>query len=213
MIVIKSFIFNLFQANTYVLSDETGEAAIVDAACYNDLELKKLQGYISQNKLKPVKLINTHAHIDHLLGIPDISNIFGLIPEFHQDESHHMNTVYLQAELFGLKLKSLPKINYTLKEGEKVKFGQSELSIFHVPGHSKGSVAFYSNPDKILITGDVLFNSSIGRSDLPGGNYNVLIESIFNKLLVLGNDVMVFPGHGPSSTIGEEKTNNPFLLR
>ncbi len=211
MITIKTFIFNPFQVNTYILSDESGEAAIIDAACSNDSEFGQLCDYISLNKLVPVKLINTHGHIDHLLGIAPVSEKFGLIPEFHEKESYLLKTANEQAMMFGLKLNPLPKISYTLKEGTEVKFGLSGLDIFHVPGHSEGSVAFYSKPVKFVITGDVLFNGSIGRTDLPGGNYNQLIESIFKNLLVLDDEVKVLPGHGPSSSIGAERANNPFL--
>jgi hydroxyacylglutathione hydrolase len=212
VIDIKTFVFNPFQENTYLLSDDSGECMIIDAGCYFDEEFKQLFSYISSNKLKPVKLINTHAHIDHILGIPGISEYYNLVPEFHKEELYLVNGVFEQGKMFGTNLKSFPKVSFDLEETKELKFGHSQLKVIHVPGHSKGSVALANISDKFIITGDVLFKGSIGRTDLPGGDYNTLLNSITNKLLNFSDETVIFPGHGPSSTIGEEKASNFFLV-
>ncbi len=211
MITLKTFVFNAFQENTYVISDETGHCAIVDPGCYSDKEFNQLTEYIATNHLKPVKLINTHGHVDHILGIAKIASAYSLVPEFHEEEKSLLDKATGQGNIFGFKVNPLPAQINLLDENHPVLFGSSKLDVLHVPGHSKGSVAFYSKNDKIVITGDVLFKDSIGRTDLEGGDYDVLMNSIFKKLLTLGDEVVVFPGHGPSTTIGIEKLNNPFL--
>jgi hydroxyacylglutathione hydrolase len=212
MITIKIFVFNAFQENTYVLSDETNECAIIDAGCYSDEEYKQLFDYISNNKLKPKQLLQTHGHIDHVLGVTKVSEQFVLPIKSHKKEVKLIAQAQEHGIIFGFNANPLPEVSNYLEEGLPVKFGNSVLQVFHVPGHSKGSVAFYSEPDKFVITGDVLFKGSIGRTDLPGGDYDELMTSIFTKLLTLPNDTFVHPGHGPSTTIGVEAKSNPFLI-
>jgi glyoxylase-like metal-dependent hydrolase (beta-lactamase superfamily II) len=211
VITVKTFVFNLFQENTYIIFDETKECAIIDPGCYNQPEVQKLNHFISAQNLKPVRLINTHGHVDHVLGIAKISKEYNLVPEFHSDEVYLLDNAIEHGLMFGFNVEPLPeRINF-FKENSPVKFGNSSLEVIHVPGHSKGSVALFSASDKIVFTGDVLFKDSIGRTDLEGGDYDILMNSIFKKILTLGDDVVVFPGHGPSTTIGIEKLNNPFL--
>jgi glyoxylase-like metal-dependent hydrolase (beta-lactamase superfamily II) len=213
VININTFVFNPFQENTYILSDNSGECVIVDAGCYFEEEFKQLFNFISSNKLIPVKLLNTHGHIDHILGVPRLSEFYNLAPEFHKDEMFLVKNAVEQGKLFGLNYNPVLKTEARLEEGSMINFGHSQLKVLHVPGHTKGSVAFVSESDNFIITGDVLFKGSIGRTDLPGeGDYNTLLKSIKNKLLVYNDEVLIFPGHGPSSTIGKERNTNPFLV-
>ncbi len=211
MITLKTFVFNPFQENTYILADETGDCVIIDPGCYNDKEFKQLTEYIIVNKYNPKRIINTHGHVDHVAGIARVSKEYNLIPEFHKDEIVLLEKAVEHGKMFGFAIESLPSKFKLIDEENPVKFGNSSLKVLHVPGHSRGSVAFYSASDNIVITGDVLFKDSIGRTDLEGGDYDVLMNSIFKKILTLGDEVAVFPGHGPSTTIGIEKLNNPFL--
>jgi glyoxylase-like metal-dependent hydrolase (beta-lactamase superfamily II) len=210
VITLKTFVFNPFQENTYILSDESKEAVLIDAGFGTAKEFEQLTQYIEKQQLKIVRLINTHGHVDHVLGVSKAASYFGLLPEFYKDEIELLGYVEQQGAMFGMNVNKLPEIQKFLEENNPVNFGNSSLHVLHVPGHSKGSVTFYSKPDKLLITGDVLFKGSIGRTDLPGGDYDVLMKSI-EKITALGDDVMIFPGHGPASTIGMELKTNPFL--
>lgn len=210
MITLKTFVFNPFQENTYILSDESREAVLVDAGFGSAKEFDQLLQYIEKHQLKIVRLINTHGHIDHVLGLNKATAYFGLEPEIHPEEIELLQYIEQQGAMFGMMVEKIPVINRFLKENELVKFGNSSLRVIHVPGHSKGSVAFFSESDRLLITGDVLFKGSIGRTDLPTGDYDVLMKSI-ESLIKLGDDVTIFPGHGPASTIGMELKTNPFL--
>lgn len=210
MITLKTFVFNPFQENTYILSDESREAVLIDAGFGNAKEFDQILQYIDKQQLKIVRLINTHGHVDHVLGLNKAATHFGLEPEIHPEETDILQYVVEQGAMFGMIVDKIPAINKFLDENEPVKFGNSTLKVIHVPGHSKGSVAFFSESDQLLITGDVLFKGSIGRTDLPTGDYDVLMKSI-EKLVKLGDDVTIFPGHGPASTIGMELKTNPFL--
>ena len=211
MIKVKIFIFNPFLVNTIVLSDESGEGVIIDASCYTQKERDELDQYISENNIKPVRLVNTHCHVDHLLGGAYIANKYNLKVEFHEGDL----PVFLDAKnhglVFGFEVDELPLVKGYLTEGQNLTFGNSSLQIMYVPGHSQGSVAFYNPEQNFVIVGDVLFKGTIGRTDLPGGNYDQLIKSITSKLLVMPADTEVIPGHGPSTTIFEESRSNPFL--
>jgi hydroxyacylglutathione hydrolase len=212
MITIKTFVFNSFQENTYLLFDETKECIIVDAGCYTQNEYNELSSFIEKNNLTPVKLINTHGHIDHILGIEYFAKKYNLKAEAHVNDIPIIEQASFYGKVFGLDLENHPKIDVYLKEGDVVSFGNSSIQVFHVPGHSPGSVAFYSAPDNFVITGDVLFKGSIGRTDLTGGSLDQLMDSINSKLLTLPDDTLVFPGHGSTTTIGEERNTNPFLV-
>ena len=211
MIRIKSFVFNSFQVNTYVLYDDINECLIVDAGCYDDEEKTELLCFLKDKSLKPVALLNTHCHIDHLLGNSFIHEQFGLLTQAHKFEKPMLEGANQQGKLFGFEIEQPPAIGNFLEEKDKVKFGNSELLVIHVPGHSRGSLAFYNKAQKFVLDGDVLFQGGIGRTDLPGGDYETLIESITGKIFSLDEDVIVYSGHGPNTTIGEEKKFNPFF--
>jgi glyoxylase-like metal-dependent hydrolase (beta-lactamase superfamily II) len=211
MITIKSFVFNPFQENTFVLSDSTNNAIIVDPGCYTDNEKALLKSYVSQNQLKPVKLVNTHCHIDHVVGINFVKNEFNIPFYANESEEKLLQSAPEQAQVFGFDIDEPPAIDYSIDEGDVIEFGNSKLTVLHVPGHSTGSVALYSEKEQFIIVGDVLFDGSIGRTDLPGGDYATIIKSIKNKLMVLPHEVVVYPGHGPSTTLKKEHDTNPFL--
>ena len=211
MITVKKFVFNSFQVNTYVLFDETKECVIIDAACYEDFEKEELVEYIAKEGLKPVRLLDTHCHIDHILGNNFVADKYNLGIEIHRDGLPFHKGVKSHGVAFGFDLEPLTEPSNFLKEGDKVKFGNSELEVLYTPGHADGSVCFLNRKQKFVIVGDVLFNQSIGRTDLPTGDYDLLIKSIREKLFTLSDDFTIYPGHGPETSIGFEKVNNPYL--
>jgi glyoxylase-like metal-dependent hydrolase (beta-lactamase superfamily II) len=209
---IKTFTFNPFQENTYVLHDETNKAVIIDAGCLNDGEKRLLKNYFDENKLILSRLINTHLHLDHQFGNKFVYDTFGLAPEASQEDEFLLDNVVAQARSFGLPINEDAQVlGAYIIENQEIKFGNSTLKAIHVPGHSPGSMAFYSENDGVLFAGDVLFQGSIGRTDLPKGDYATLITSITKKLLLLPDSTVVYCGHGPTTTIGNEKKNNPYL--
>jgi hydroxyacylglutathione hydrolase len=212
MISIASFIFNPFQENTYVLYDESKECVIIDPGCYDEKERSELVSFIEMNKLKPVKLLNTHCHIDHVFGNRFISEKYKLGLCINEYDLPVLHSLEKTGHLYNLNVEISPEPTQYLNEGDKVKFGNSELEIIFTPGHSPGSICFYNKEQKFVIAGDVLFLGSIGRSDFPGGDHNTLISSIKDKVLTLGDDFTVYPGHGPVTNTGIEKRTNPFLL-
>lgn len=197
--------------NTYILYDETNECMIIDAACFEETEKKQLSDFILNNKLKLTRNINTHCHVDHILGHDFIASNYGIFPEYHQASLPFFLTLREIGASFGYRIDSIPSAKGYLHDGDIIKFGNSELKVIYTPGHADGSVCFYQQDQRFVITGDVLFRESIGRTDLPSGNYNVLMKSIKEKLFTLPDDVVVYPGHGPETTIGYEKVNNPFI--
>ncbi len=211
---VKAFEFNPLGVNTYVLHDETKEGVVIDAACFYPDKKEELFRYINDQGIAVKHLLNTHLHFDHLFGVNMLSSHFGLTLSCHPGDTYLLDDLPRQLQQFGLppmdaELK--PEIGRFLNEGNTVTFGNQTLEIFHVPGHSPGSIAFYSAPNGYLFGGDVLFHSSIGRTDLHGGSYEALVNGIREKLFVLSNETVVYPGHGPSTTIGYEKKNNPFV--
>lgn len=208
---IKNFVFNPFQVNTFILSDETGECVIIDAACYASQEEQILENYITGQKLKPVLLLNTHCHIDHILGNRFVKERYGIDTAASEHDAFLLDSAGDFARNYGFEIEDVPALDRTVGESDTVQFGNSRLDILHVPGHSPGSLVFHSNIDKFIIAGDVLFRRGIGRSDLPGGNHKLLIQSIKNKLFTLHDSTVVYPGHGEKTTIGEEKRENPFF--
>ena len=210
MISIHSFVFNPFAENTYIVSDETRECAIIDPGCYTDVEQKQLQDYISEQNLKPVLLINTHGHIDHVLGNFFVQKTFDLGLSIHKVEVPTLKSVVTYAPSYGFAEYSDVEPEFYLSENKSVKFGNSSFEVLFVPGHSEGHIALINRAQNICISGDVLFESSIGRTDLPGGDFDTLIQSIRTKLFALPDNMVVYPGHGPTTTIGKEKTTNPF---
>ena len=213
MITIKQFIFSLFGENTYLLYDETKEAVLIDCGCIKPDEEETISEFLEKNSLTLIKLLSTHYHFDHVIGNSYIFHKYGIRPEMHKDEKNATTpTLNMQASTFGIKMnfeevESLRNI----EDDEEIHFGNSVLKAILVPGHSPASLAYYNKTDNFLISGDVLFRDSIGRSDLWGGNYRTLISSIKNKLLTLPDNTTIYPGHGPSTTIRHEKSYNPFL--
>jgi len=205
------FVFNDFQENTYLLYDESNECIIIDAGNYYDNENQEVLDFIISKNIKPVRLLNTHCHIDHIVGNLFFSEKFNLAPEAHIEENFLIKNSVTAAGLFGLTVKQPPVIKKYLNDLDIVRFGHSEIQCIFVPGHSRGSLAFYSKEFKFVITGDVLFNGSIGRTDLPGGDYNTIITSITERLFTLPENVIIYPGHGHESTIVNELMNNPFF--
>jgi hydroxyacylglutathione hydrolase len=211
MINVHYFTFNGFQENTYILFDETKECVIIDPGCYSAEEENELNSYIETNELKPVKLLNTHCHIDHVLGNSFVASKYNVGLEMHEKDLPTLHATPEYGHLYGFNIDKSPEPSVFLNDGDKVKFGASELDVLFTPGHSAGHIVFVDHDQKFIINGDVLFQGSIGRTDLPGGDYNTLINSIKTKLLTLPEDYTVFTGHGASTTIGFEKSNNPFL--
>lgn len=212
MISIHSFTFSPIQENMYILFDETKECVIIDPGCYNNSERAELADFISKQGLKPVKLLNTHCHLDHIFGNGFVCEKYNLKPEFNDLEQRIFDAFGATCDLYGMDCDPSPQAGNFLKEGDTITFGNSSLEIVFTPGHSPGSITFYNQEQKFMIAGDVLFYGSIGRTDLPGGNYETLINSIRTKLFPMGDDFKVYSGHGPSTTIGFERKNNPFLV-
>jgi len=211
MIRTEALIFNDFQVNTYLVWDETQECLVVDPAFYSRDEQESFLSLISNMGLKVKGQINTHCHIDHILGVDFMKSQFDAPIRAHKEEEQIIKKAPLMGDLFGWNIKPIKGIDVLLEEGEMIPVGKHLLKVIHVPGHSPGSVALYSNEGAFVITGDALFKGSIGRTDLPGGDYDTLITSIGEKLLTLPTETQVYPGHGPSSNIGYEKQENPFL--
>lgn len=211
MIKVHKFVVNPFQENAYLLWDETGSCVLVDMGSYTVDEKKEVLFFIENNQLEPVMIINTHCHVDHLLGNSFFKNKLKVPVAAHADDEFLIKTAVEHGSVFGFEVEEPPPVDSYLEEGRAITFGSSSLEVFHVPGHSPGSVALYSSEDAFVITGDVLFSGGIGRTDLPGGDYDTLIRSIKEKLMVLPDEVTVYPGHGPETTIGGERHSNPFL--
>lgn len=208
---VSIFTFNGFQENTYVLYDETKECVIIDPGCNSKAEQETLASFITSNELKPIRLINTHCHIDHVLGNAYVTNTYKLELEAHKGEVPVLESCVMVANMYGIPYDPSPKIVKYIEEGDTIRFGNTDLDVLFTPGHSPASISFYHADQHILIAGDVLFQRSIGRTDLPGGNMETLLDNIRTKFWVLPDDTVVYPGHGPQTTIGEEKRENPFL--
>ena len=210
MIAIQSFVFNAFQENTYIISDETKECVVVDPGCYDDDEKKELSDYVLDHQLKVRMLLNTHCHIDHILGNEFVKQKYSTKLYIHQTEEFVLNAQKIFAPHYGFNRFQEAKPDGYLVEGDVVEFGSQKFAVLFVPGHSPGHIAFYNEKEKVVLAGDVLFQNSVGRTDLPGGNHNTLIDSIHKKLFTLPDEVTVYPGHGGETTIGVEKRTNPF---
>lgn len=211
MIYIKSFVCNPYQENTYVLYDNTGAAAIVDPGMYSRTEEEAVKGFIAGEGLRPELLLNTHCHIDHVLGNRFVYDTYGLLPKFHEGELPLLIEVQNYAPQMGIRYEVSPIAETFLPASGTVTFGENELALVFAPGHSPAHLCFYSQQEAFLIGGDVLFRNSIGRTDLPGGNHRQLLDSISQQLYTLPDETRVYPGHGPETTIGYEKSTNPFI--
>lgn len=208
---IVRFTFNPFQENTYIVYDDTKECVIFDPGCYDERERQKLTDFIEREGLTPVKLINTHGHIDHMMGNAFVKSKYNIPFYMHQDDLPALRAAPQQAAMFGVRVVASPEPDHFLNEGDTLEFGNTKFDIYFTPGHSPGSISFYSEKDAYVIAGDVLFQGSIGRTDLPGGNFDTLEDSIQQKLYKLPEETVVYSGHGPETTIGQEKKNNPFV--
>jgi len=212
MLEIHTLVFNPFQENTYLLFDDTKECAIIDPGMLTEAEQDKLVAVINQLGLKPVVALQTHLHVDHVLGCGFVLEKYGLSPMAHKADEFFLEITKSYAQQFGIIIQqNPPALGGYLNHNDEVKFGNTALKVIHIPGHSPGGILFYNEPSGILVAGDVLFKGSVGRSDLPGGNHHELIDGINEKLMILPDDVKVYPGHGPSTTIGLERSGNPFL--
>ena len=211
MLTVQFFTFNAFQENTYIIYAANGEAIIVDPGCSSTTENNALLHFVTQHNLKVVQLINTHCHLDHILGNQLIASTYGLELFLHPNEEQMLILSPQAAKMYGVQLNVYKGPLHFLSGGDVVKLGEDELKVLDAPGHSPGSICLYSQAGNFIIAGDVLFRESIGRTDLPGGNHKVLIESIQTQLFTLPEEVVVYPGHGTSTTIGHEKQYNPFL--
>jgi hydroxyacylglutathione hydrolase len=210
MLQIQSFEFNPFQENTYILFDETKQCVVIDPGCYDRDEQTELSSFIAQNELQVKKLLNTHCHVDHVLGNWYVKNKYAVNLYIHPKDEIVLKAVKVYAPSYGMFEYQEAEPDEYLDESKVVTFGNQVLRVLFVPGHAPGHVAFYHESSKQLIGGDVLFYNSIGRTDLPGGDFNTLIKSIHEKIFTLPDDVQVYPGHGPKTSVGFEKKTNPF---
>lgn len=211
MFTIETFTFNAFLENTYVLYNEKGQAIIIDPGTYFPAEFQTLKDYILRAGLKPELLLNTHCHLDHIFGNRSVCETYKLVPKIHplEEQLHQMGAVYGQE--YGLPFEPYTGSFEWLQEGERVTLGADQLQILLLPGHSPGSLGFYCREQGFIIGGDVLFKDGIGRTDLPKGDESQLLHSIKEKLFNLPAQTVVYPGHGPKTTIGYEMVHNPFL--
>ena len=210
---IKKFEFNMFPVNCYVLYDETKEAVVIDPGCFYEEERLAFKQFIEENELKLTHLLNTHLHLDHIFGNPFILREYGLKTEAGKLDEFLLAQAADHARMFGFTLNEDPvPMGRYVEEGEIITFGNGNvLKAIHVPGHSPGSMVYYCEKEHCMFSGDVLFQGSIGRADLAGGNFDDLHDSILNKLFVLPDETTVYPGHGPETNIGFEKAHNPFF--
>jgi len=207
---IKKFTFNPFQENTYVLH-AGGEGILVDPGCSDETEQRRLEGWLDANGVLPVRVLLTHAHVDHVMGCAWAKERFGLAPELHRLDLPLLEQAATTAALFGLRCEQPPAPARFIDEGEVITLGDEHLDVLFVPGHSPGHIAFFNPGQRFILGGDVLFQRSIGRTDLPGGDMGTLLRSISETLYPLGDDIVVYSGHGPETTIGEERRANPFV--
>lgn len=210
---IKTFITNPIQENTYLLIDEASKkCVVVDAGILYDYEEKEFSTYLETNGLELVAALNTHLHLDHCFGNDFLYKKYGIKAKADQKEESNLNMLKSYAQVFGIPYNGdIQELDSYLNDGDEITFGETTLRVISVPGHSAGGVGFYNEKDGILIIGDSLFKGSIGRTDLPGGDYTTLISSLTKKIMTLPENTIVYPGHGPSTTIALEKQYNPYL--
>ena len=209
---IESFTFNPFQENTYIVYDETKECLIIDPGCYTKDEKEMLKDFILTKGLKPVKLINTHCHIDHILGNRFCHEQWGIQLHMHKADLPILENSKQISKIYGFEdYEDSPLPKYFLNQDDIITFGESNFNILFTPGHAPGHICLYSKKNNLIISGDLIFQKSIGRTDLPGGDYNTLIDSINTQILPLPEETRIYCGHGPYTNLGFEKNNNPFL--
>ena len=210
-VTIRIFHFNFIQVNTYILYDKTKEAIIIDPGNSTHEENKILSDYIQKEGLSVKYIINTHPHIDHILGNAFCKSTYNVPLWAHEAGMPIYRDAYAYATSFNFQTSEFPAIDHFVNAGDSVSFGNQTLHILYTPGHCDGSICLWDKKHSLVFTGDVLFEENIGRADLPTGNLNLLIESIKSNLLTLDDSTLVFPGHGDSTTIGRERRNNPYL--
>jgi glyoxylase-like metal-dependent hydrolase (beta-lactamase superfamily II) len=211
MMRIFKLVFSPIQVNTYILAEDSGDCAIIDCGCYDTEESDELTKFIAEKSLKPVMLLNTHSHLDHIFGNNFILEHYGLRTHASElDETNRISAPH-HAMIFGMTMEVPPEPGEFISDNQIITFGNTKLLALHVPGHTTGSIAFYSESDNCVFTGDALFAGSIGRTDLPGGNYEILMNSIRNRLFVLPPSTIVYPGHGEATTIDNEIKTNPYF--
>ena len=211
MLTVQPFTFNPVRENTYLLYNDKGDCCIIDPGCYFASEEKAIKDFIDQNNLKPVLLLNTHCHLDHIFGNRFIHKTYGLLLHLHILEKPVLDHGPVSGQNWGCPFDNYDGELIYIKEGETIRIGEEELDVLFTPGHSPGSVSFHSKQHKFIISGDVLFQGSVGRTDLPGGDFYVLETSIKTQLYTLPADTIVYSGHGSSTTIGDEMKTNPFV--
>jgi len=211
MISVETLVFNAFQVNTYLVKDDEGSCLVVDPAFYLPEEKSQFDNYIREQNLKIIGQLNTHCHVDHVLGVKHMKDKYGHPLRAHKDEGGLLSNAPLMGEVYGLTVEAFSGIDEELSDMDQIPLNHYTLQSILVPGHSPGSLSYYSPEGKFVITGDALFQGSIGRTDLPGGDYDTLIHSIRTRLLTLPPETLVYPGHGDPSTIGNESRENPFL--
>ena len=210
MLNVHKFTFNPFQENTYVIHDGR-EAIVVDPGCWNQTEQRELEDFLESNGLKPTRLVLTHGHIDHILGCAWMHKRYGLSPELHEKDLPVLAAGERTASMYGIPYDPAPEPKGFIQEGSEILIGSEVLKVLFVPGHAPGHIALHSAAHGFVVSGDVLFQNSVGRTDLPGGDTETLLRSIREQLFPLGDAVVVYSGHGPETTIGREKRSNPFL--
>lgn len=209
---IKTFVVNPFQENTYVLTNSKNEAIVIDCGILFDYEKQAFDSFIVENNIHILQVLNTHLHLDHQFGNRFLFEKYGVLPEGNKEDEFLLDNVKAQGAMFGISVNDEPiKLSSYIDDNQSFEFGEFQFKALHVPGHSPGSLAYYFEQQKCVFVGDVLFSGSIGRTDLPKGDYATLIQSIQHKLLSLPNETVVYSGHGPTTTIGHEKKTNPYL--
>lgn len=212
MLRVQAFAFNPFGENTYIVYGDNGDCAIIDPGCMTAVEQQTLSAFIEDNNLKPVRLLQTHLHVDHILGCSYVKDTYGISPEGHINDEFIYNNTQNYGKALGLTLpEPPPALGGYLEDEDVLSLDGSEIKVIQVPGHSPGSVCFYAENEGFVIVGDVLFSGSIGRTDLWGGDMDTLLSGIKKRLFALPDETTVYSGHGPSTSIGHEKQTNPFL--
>jgi hydroxyacylglutathione hydrolase len=208
---IKTLVFNAFQVNTYVISDQKGNCLLVDPACYSTREQEQLASFLTENNLTVQYTVNTHSHVDHVLGNSFVYRGYGFKPLIHRDGLVFYDHMLAHANTFGFEIDELIYPEEFLEEGQVLKLGDEEMKVHYTPGHADGSVCLVHEAGRWIVTGDLLFYLSIGRTDLPTGNLEKLLHSVRNKIFIYGDEYTLYPGHGNATTIGYERRNNPYL--